>query len=278
MKTVKTFSNLAEAGFATSLLEAAGIPAFLNSEHSFSLGYPSPAVGLQLQVDEADFERAQRVLLEGPDAEPSVPPPSVAGAEPKRGMMPVGLFIAIVAALALLIIASRVLETRRDITQEQSSTHTYEFDQNGDGESDLFYFYMGGLISRDEGDRNFDGKIDHWDFYDRHGMIEREESDSNFDGKPDEWVFYKNGVASTSRRDANFDGLPDWFSKYENDLPVESEARPGDSQIALRRLFYTHGIEREEQVDENADGTMDYKILIDPFGARSEKIPLPAEK
>src|SRR5262245_51503271 len=34
MKTVKTFGNLADAGFAHSLLESAGIPAFIADEQS----------------------------------------------------------------------------------------------------------------------------------------------------------------------------------------------------------------------------------------------------
>ena len=38
MKTLKTFSNLAEAGFAHSLLEAASLHPFLANEHNISLG------------------------------------------------------------------------------------------------------------------------------------------------------------------------------------------------------------------------------------------------
>lgn len=40
-------------------------------------------------------------------------------------------------------------------------------------------------------------------------------------------------------------------------------------------MEYSRGIQAEEWMDENADGTMDYKFLVDPFGARSEKMPLP---
>lgn len=54
MKTVKTFANLSEAGFASSLLEAAGIPALLADEQSY-LAIPGMATGgIRLQVEEEE--------------------------------------------------------------------------------------------------------------------------------------------------------------------------------------------------------------------------------
>ncbi len=62
MKTIRRFSNLAEAGFARSLLEATGIRAFLTDEHAFTLGAQYAPWGIRLQVSEPDAERAQRIL------------------------------------------------------------------------------------------------------------------------------------------------------------------------------------------------------------------------
>ena len=39
MKTIRTYSNLSDAGFASSLLEAAGIKTLLADEQSFTIGY-----------------------------------------------------------------------------------------------------------------------------------------------------------------------------------------------------------------------------------------------
>ena len=36
-----------------------------------------------------------------------------------------------------------------------------------------------------ENDTNFDGKVDHWEFFDSSEKLIRKESDRNFDGKPD---------------------------------------------------------------------------------------------
>ena len=79
MKTIRRFSNIAEAGFACSLLEATGIQAALADEHAFSLGQAFAPWGIRLQVPEADTERAMRVLdrQEGfsPLPDDFIPPP-----------------------------------------------------------------------------------------------------------------------------------------------------------------------------------------------------------
>ena len=62
MKTVKTFGNLAEAGFACSLLEASGICAALADEQSFLMTPGMVTGGIRLQVEDADCERALEVL------------------------------------------------------------------------------------------------------------------------------------------------------------------------------------------------------------------------
>jgi len=72
MRTVKTLSNIGEAGFAHSLLEAAGLHPFLADEYSHGLGGgPSYTNSdMRLQVHEEEYEQALRVLTHGPDAEP----------------------------------------------------------------------------------------------------------------------------------------------------------------------------------------------------------------
>ncbi len=74
MKTVKTFTNLAEAGFAVSLLEAMGIPVFLAGEQSFLYVVGMANQGMRLQVEDSDHERAMRIVEEGFVAQPRRPP------------------------------------------------------------------------------------------------------------------------------------------------------------------------------------------------------------
>ena len=274
MKTVKTFSSLYEAGFASSLLEASGIPALLADELTHQLVPGMAVAGIRLQVEDQDFERAVLILKEGPDAQvtPASLPPSEA--PDGRGGIPLVVFGAFAVALVALALISIAYQEARRTARARSAVSTYTDDYNHDGKPDHFYTYRDGRISKSEVDRNFDGRIDQWEFYDHEGRPEHAESDENFDGRPDVWYFYENGSLVRSERDTDFNGQPDWFSFFRNGILVRSDCRPNGSKIVIRRLIYVNGVLREEWVDENEDGKFDYKILHDPFGRRSERIPI----
>lgn len=255
MTTIKTFSNLAEAGFAHSLLEAAGIPAFLADEQTSQLGY-GLAVGIRLQVEEADRERAMQVLSKGPDAAATDEKPVELrlGLEPpgegRRGI-PVAVFAAVLLGLGLLMFAIDNVLDRQTAEAAHPSAEYMEADYNRDGRPDRFWTYRGTVPAKAEADHNFDGRLDEWTTCDRLGRSVRTERDTDFNGVADEVTKYK-------------DGVPSW-----------TEVAPNGSPIVTRRLLYTHSILREEWVDENKDGVFDYKIMHDPFGEMSERIPLP---
>ena len=110
MKTIRRFSNVAQAGFARCVLQAAGIPAVLADEHAYTLGPQYAPWGIRLQVPEPDIERAARVLdqQEGfsPLPDDFVPPPepselteapsrpgvSLGGAFLRGGFLALGIF------------------------------------------------------------------------------------------------------------------------------------------------------------------------------------------
>ena len=62
MKIIRTYRNIAEGGFARSLLEAAGIDAFLPHEFAATSGPEFAIWGIQLQVPDEDVERALEIL------------------------------------------------------------------------------------------------------------------------------------------------------------------------------------------------------------------------
>jgi hypothetical protein len=62
MKTVRTYQNLALAGFDRSLLEAGGVDAVLLDENTVWSGVMFLPGGMRLQVPEEDFERALEIL------------------------------------------------------------------------------------------------------------------------------------------------------------------------------------------------------------------------
>ena len=89
MVTVRQYTNPIELELDKTLLEEAGIPAFVADEYRRSLGYGG-VLGVRLQVEDADLERARRVLDERegvaplPDdfVPPEEPPPIEPSAPP----------------------------------------------------------------------------------------------------------------------------------------------------------------------------------------------------
>lgn len=62
MKTIRRYGNVAEAGFAQSLLVAAGIGASLADENAGTLFPPLVPWGIRLQVPDDDVDRAHEIL------------------------------------------------------------------------------------------------------------------------------------------------------------------------------------------------------------------------
>jgi Putative prokaryotic signal transducing protein len=280
MKTVRTFANLAEAGFASSLLQSVGILASLTDEQCFLMTPGMATGGIRLQVEDPDFERAARVLAEGPDAVvPRADDSQVSADEGEaHGGIPVAVFVAVAVVFGLMVFSVRQAAENRRTGPRRATEQTYEYDENHDGRPDRFLVYRNEVLARAEMDRNADGRIDSWETYDHEGGIERVEQDDNFDGRPDVWYSYKNGRVVSSRNDTDFDGRPDWFGTYENGIVVRMDCRPNESSIVVRRDVHEHGVLREEWVDENQDGVFDYKIPVDPFGVRSDRIPIQSAK
>src|SRR5688572_16438721 len=145
MITLRTYGNLAEAGFAKSLLESAGIRAELANESSYSVGIGAVVSELRLQVDEADLDRARQVLAEGPDA--PLPPHSVSplvdqkpALAPKGSRFPAGIFVAVSVGLLVLFFVSHFRKKQR---QSDTTVQRFERDTNNDGKPDEITVYRG---------------------------------------------------------------------------------------------------------------------------------------
>jgi hypothetical protein len=286
MKTVKTFGNLAEAGFASSLLESAGIKALLADEENFQWNPGLAMSGIRLQVAEEDFARAEKLLAEGPvalaetadeasapSAEPESAPPPLPASESSTETIPVKVFVAAVVAFFVLLFATYQLRKSRE-AEWRTGTEIVEQDENEDGRTDRLITYRDGLVVDSQHDRNHDGKMDEWQIFDTAGRIESQRVDYNFDGVVDTWFDFAKGGPVRHRRDVDFNGIPDWFGTYENGLPVRDDCRPNDSKVIVLRYVFQHGSVSEEWRDEDRDGNFDYKILSDPFGVESERIPV----
>jgi tetratricopeptide (TPR) repeat protein len=70
MTTLRKYVDVVKAEMDKSLLESAGIPAFVAGENSASIGYGSILAEVHLQVQDADVDRARQVLQDNKEATP----------------------------------------------------------------------------------------------------------------------------------------------------------------------------------------------------------------
>src|ERR1039457_6242445 len=70
MTTLRKYLDVVKAEMDKSLLEAAGIPAFIAGENSASIGYGGSLAEVRLQVQDTDVDRARQVLQDNQEATP----------------------------------------------------------------------------------------------------------------------------------------------------------------------------------------------------------------
>ncbi len=129
-----------------------------------------------------------------------------------------------------------------------------EADLNGDGTKDIVRYYSDeGRPTREEADRDFDGKMDDVTYFER-GRIARIEQDTNANGVIDTKVFYENGrplrgERDTAGRSSANSWRPDYWEYYEDGRVVRSgQDLDGDGQVDRwdRDMIWHEQQEREE--------------------------------
>jgi hypothetical protein len=138
-----------------------------------------------------------------------------------------------------------------------------EADLNGDGRKDVVRFYSTeARPTREEADRNFDGRMDEVTYFDQ-GRIIRQELDGNGDGKVDSKMFYDNGRPVRSERDLAGRSTPDrWrpdqFEYFEEgflvrvgtDLDGDGSVDRWDRDVEAQRRVEAIQAAREGPSDE----------------------------
>jgi hypothetical protein len=114
MVTIQTFSNPTQAQLAKTLLESSDVPAFLLDENSFALGYGSVLIGIRLQVEDQNVERAKEILKSQENSEPLsddfIPPDGPTSPPEEDRGYPIW---PIVLVIAVLLISVFILTQRR---------------------------------------------------------------------------------------------------------------------------------------------------------------------
>jgi len=172
--TVYETGDPALIAFAKSILQSEGIRYFVGGESLQDLfaggrlgtGF-NPVIGpIKIQVDEKDAEKAKELLrqieqgeFERPETDASIQAEEIEGSESKGRS-----FKNIVIGILIGILISGAGFTVYNYTHKHFSG-VAKYDQNKDSKPDLLYYYENGILVKSEEDRNFDGKMDAWEFY-----------------------------------------------------------------------------------------------------------------
>jgi Putative prokaryotic signal transducing protein len=136
MITLRRYTDLGQAELDKSVLEAAGIPAFLAGENSASVGYGGVLGELRLQVQEADADRARRVLDEHegftPLPDDFIPPENQPEANPRLENMETNIknvVVSVAVTLLVVIAALPALNPRKTSSSDASDRPSLEYEQ-----------------------------------------------------------------------------------------------------------------------------------------------------
>lgn len=185
--------------------------------------------------------------------------------------MPLSPLVVSVAALTMVACAGKkdptAVPTASVLSLAPSSDGLtlQTIDINGDGKPDVFNYLRereGGsaIMVRKETDLNWDSRIDVRAWFDESGVLTREEMDGDFDGKVDWTDHYHSGTRAMSEVDSNFDGAFDLFKYYEGSILRRKERDTNsDGKIDQWEYFDDKGIVTKVGKDIDGDGVMDQR-------------------
>lgn len=264
MKSVYSPANIAEAHMLAHLLEQAGIKAFVDGEALTGAIGELPAQNLlRVMVADDDYDGARQLVMDWEKSSAVEPPTKPTEKLGKASN--VALLACLLAGVGLGWLANGFLINRGMI-----SNPSQELDRNGDGQSDMFYYYPydgAPFVSRVETDLNSDGKIDQITRYDATGWPERDEADTDLDGRFETKTFYREGIARNAEVDTDGDGRPNQIFIYAEGGLIPSEARLLDPQTGKpRRINYFTGTHyTSAEIDTDGDGVLDTRQTFDEF-------------
>ncbi len=131
-----------------------------------------------------------------------------------------------------------------------------EADDNGDGQPDHWWYYLGGDLSKEAWDRDADGKIDEARHY-RKGQVARVEYDEDRDGKFEKSDFMKGDRIMRSEI-LDQDGiLTRVYDEQGARVVREERDGDGDGQVELVTVLNASGGKVREDRDLNGDDRAD---------------------
>lgn len=143
-----------------------------------------------------------------------------------------------------------------------------KYDSDGDGQPDTLSYMDGARVLRIELDRDEDGRVERWEYYDADQKLEKVGFSRAGDGKEDAWS-YARSDGSIARIDMSLarDGKVTRREYYENDAVARAE-EDGDGDGAFDKWeTYADGRLASVAFDTLQRGKPDRRLLYGPDGS-----------
>jgi hypothetical protein len=112
------------------------------------------------------------------------------------------------------------------------------YDSDGNGKPDTWAYMDGARVLRVEIDKNEDGIIERWEYYDARHALEKVEVSTRPDGKVTRTEFYADGALARAEEDADGDGAVDRWETYAHGLVRSVAFDTEGTGHPTRRLVY----------------------------------------
>jgi hypothetical protein len=132
-----------------------------------------------------------------------------------------------------------------------------EVDRNYDGVRDAFFVFQGGSLVEERHDGNSDGSLDRIVRYEQREIVSTDE-DRNQDGRMDTWTYFetigRKEVIVRIEKDSSGDGEPDTFETYEQiagkpTIKQRDEDKNGDGIIDVKSVYEDGKLKQREISD-----------------------------
>ncbi len=181
---------------------------------------------------------------------------------------------------AVLLINGACSNERKEIEpvydKQTGRLRILKYDGDHDGKAETISYMDGARILRIEIDKDEDGKIDRWEYYDAGQKLEKVGFSRTGDGKEDAWL-YAAPDGSVTRVDIslNGDGKVTRSEHYENDLIVSAEEdSDADGAIDKWESYDAGGRLTSVAFDTKHRGSPDRRLVYSiGGGARVEAVP-----
>ena len=286
-------ANIADAYLIRQLLEAEGVPAFIQGEYLQGAVGELPANSeILVRVADENAEAARMIVDEWESAEPvefdadgsevggpgsDDPQPDGPGSlnteTTSVSSSPARRSVSMLWVIGALFFGGAFGAAATWIVLHAPQPPS-EIDLDGDGRPDEFVYYFGQRLERIEIDRNRDGEIDQTQYYDAGASTSRSESDDDFDGRMDGRARYSGGQVIDNEIDIDGDGRAEYRAEYRFGLMLREEFM-GTDGLLFKRVEYKNGWPQTAQVDSDGDGRLDTARRYDRNDEIVASEPLP---